>query len=82
MRLVQKLIVIIFLYLIKLQLRQIEEERIDDLNETELDMFFKGKKLGATQALSVLNATISVCLCVKHVKTGPPSVWRKKAHVL
>lgn len=53
MRLIQKLIVIIFLYLIKLQLRQIEEERIDDLNETELDMFFKGKKLGATQALSL-----------------------------
>ena len=54
MRLIQKLIVIIFLYLIKLQLKlRAEEEQIDELGESELEMFFKGKKLSASQAYSV-----------------------------
>ena len=52
MRLIQKLIVIIFLYLIKLQLK-LREEQVDEFGtESDLDMFFKGKKLSASQAYS------------------------------
>ena len=57
MRLIQKVILIIFLYFIKLQMKQKELELENEIgSETELEYFFKGKKLRRVFELAFLLA--------------------------
>ena len=57
MRLIQKVILIILLYFIKLQMKQKELELENEIgSETELEYFFKGKKLRRVFELAFLLA--------------------------